>query len=266
VAKARTARPASAVPAPRAAAHCCRSCGTRRTALLLRRQTGRRRRRRLLVEGAMHPLMPPILLRLASHDPLGPDAQLDPPHRQPRQPADTRRRKGWAIVRTDRQRQTMLLEGRREDRPHVLFVGPRHCLTAQQVAAVRVGQGERIAPPAVAGAEPALEIGAPHVVGRAHCRKRLRVGRTPPALARPADHALAPQPLPDRAGSRQRQLRRCSTSFTRSFFGPQCGHRWRNPSTACTTATSCAWPCCNGACERSAKPAAPSAIYRPSHL
>jgi hypothetical protein len=154
----------------------------------------------------MHPLVPPILLRLARHDPLWPDAQLDPPHRQPRQPADARRRKRRAVVRTDRQRQAMLLERRLEDRPHIRLVRSRHRPTAQQVTAVRVGQGERVAPPTVTGAEPAFEIGAPHVVGRLHCRKRLGVGRTPPPLARPADHTFAPQPLADRAGRRRRQL------------------------------------------------------------
>src|SRR5215469_130045 len=56
--------------------------------LLLRQQTGGWRRRRLLLERAMHPLVPPILLRLDGDNPLGPDAQLDPPHRQPRESAD----------------------------------------------------------------------------------------------------------------------------------------------------------------------------------
>ena len=50
---------------------------------------------------------------------------------------------------------------------------------------VRVGQGKRIGLPAVDGAGPPFEIGAPHVVGRAHCRKRLGVGRTPQPPARP---------------------------------------------------------------------------------
>src|ERR1700739_846770 len=48
-------------------------------ALLLRRQTGGRRRCRLLLERAMYPLVPPILLRPAGHDPLGAEAPLDPP-------------------------------------------------------------------------------------------------------------------------------------------------------------------------------------------
>src|SRR6516225_4897447 len=174
--------------------------------LLLGRQTGGRRRCRLLIERAVQPLVAPVLLRPAGHDPLGPDAQPDPPYRQLRQPAGTRPDKRRTVVRTDCQRQAMLLERRFEDRPYMVLVRARHGLTAQQVTAVGVGQGERIAPPAVAGAEPPFEIGAPHVVGRAHCRKRPGVGRTPPPSARPADHALTPQPIPDRAGRRHRQL------------------------------------------------------------
>src|SRR5215469_10252111 len=175
--------------------------------LLLARQTGGWRCRRLLLERAVHPLVPPVLLRLARHDPLGPDAQFDPPHRQPRQSADAGRGKGRTVIRTDRQRQAVLLERRLKDRPHMLLIWSRHPLTAQQVAAVRVSHGERITPPAVGGAEPALEIGAPYVIGRAHCRNLLIERRTPPALARPADNTLASQPLPDRAGRRHRQLR-----------------------------------------------------------
>src|SRR6516225_1992715 len=58
------------------------------------------------------------------------------------------------VVRTDCPRQAMLLERRLEDRPRVCFIRARHRLTAQQITAVRVAQGERIAPPAVRGAEP----------------------------------------------------------------------------------------------------------------
>src|SRR6202011_1055785 len=98
------------------------------------------------------------LLRLAGDDPLGRDAELDPPHPQPRQSTHPGRRERRTVVRTDRLRQPMLLECRLEDRPHVLLIWTGHRLTAQQVTAVRVTQGERIAPPAVCGAEPALEI------------------------------------------------------------------------------------------------------------
>jgi hypothetical protein len=35
-----------------------------------------------LAKCPMNPLVTPILLRLAGHDPHGPDAQLDPPYRQ----------------------------------------------------------------------------------------------------------------------------------------------------------------------------------------
>ncbi len=109
----------------------------------------------------------------------------------------------------------MLPEGRLEDRPHVLLIGTGDRLTPQQITAVRVTQGERIAPPAVSGAEPApcsgqgraLEIGAPHVVGRRHRGKRLRVGRTTPPPPRPTDQPLVPQPIPDSTRRRDREFR-----------------------------------------------------------
>src|SRR6516162_3513781 len=129
--------------------------------LLLRRYAVGRRHRGLLLEGAVNPLVTAILLRLAGNDPLRPDAELEPPYRQPRQAARSGRGKRRTVVRTDRQRQPMLAERRLEDRPHMLGVGARHGLTAQQVTAVRIAQGERIAAPPVAGAKPALEIGTP---------------------------------------------------------------------------------------------------------
>ena len=51
-------------------------------------------------------------------------------------------------------------------------IGARHRLAAQKVAAVRIRQGQRLAARPVAGPEPALEVDAPHVVGRATRRKR----------------------------------------------------------------------------------------------
>ena len=141
----------------------------------------------------MDPLVTPILLRLAGDDPLGRDAEFDPPHRQLRQSAHPGRGERRTVVRTDRPRQPMLPKGGLKDRPHARLIRAGHRLTPQQVTAVRVRQGERIAAPAIGGAEPppcsgqgqALEIGAPHVVGRTHRGKRLRVGRTPPPPARP---------------------------------------------------------------------------------
>src|SRR5262249_54549075 len=84
--------------------------------LLLSWQAGGRRCRGVLLERAMNPLVSPILLRLARNNPFRPDAELDPPDRQPRQAAHPGRGKRRTVVRADRQRQPMLLEGRLEDR------------------------------------------------------------------------------------------------------------------------------------------------------
>src|SRR5258708_14365659 len=87
------------------------------------------------------------------------------------------------------------------------MVGPCHPLAAQQVAAHRVAQRQRIAARSVAGAEPALEVDAPHRVGLVGRGERLAVGWaawTAPPLAR--QPALG-QPAADRARRRRHDLR-----------------------------------------------------------
>ena len=85
-------------------------------------------------------------------------------------------------------RQAELAERRVEHRPHVIGVGARQRLAAQQIAAVRIGQRQRLATGAVAGQEPALEVDAPHVVGRAAMRQtaRSRAGCGGAACASPS--------------------------------------------------------------------------------
>jgi hypothetical protein len=139
---------------------------------------------------------------------------------------------------------------------------------------VRVGQGERIAPSTLAGAEPApcsgqgraFEIGAPHVVGGAYGRKRLGVRRTAPPARRPANHALAPQPIPDRAGRRHRQLgmelNQLHPQLLRPSVRPalaQSQHRLHHGHVMRLAVLQ-------RRVRALRQPAAPSAIYRPSRL
>ena len=86
-------------------------------------------------------------------------------------------------------------------------IGARHRLAAQKVAAVRIRQGQGLAPRPVAGPEPALEIDAPHVVGRSARGKRRRARRHAPA--QPALHrqTLAIEQGPDRARRRPANAR-----------------------------------------------------------
>src|SRR6478609_9285823 len=67
---------------------------------------------RLLLQRAMHPLMPPVLLRMPSCNPLRHDSQLHPPHRQARQPGNGSRCKRRPIVGSDRLRHAILAKHR----------------------------------------------------------------------------------------------------------------------------------------------------------
>ena len=71
---------------------------------------------------------------------------------------------------------------RDRDRPHRHGIGVGHDLAAQPMAAVRIGQGERITAGAVPGQEPALEVGAPGLIRLCDLRKWPALGRSPWAL------------------------------------------------------------------------------------
>jgi hypothetical protein len=134
-------------------------------------QAARRRVGGVLQQGQVQPLQSAVLLRLARRDPLRRHPRLDEQHGQPRQAA-AGAGKRRAVVGAQRLRQAELAEGGVEDRPNMLGVAPGQHLTAQQIAAVRIGQRQRLTTRAVAGEEPALEIDRPHVVGSRAGRKR----------------------------------------------------------------------------------------------
>lgn len=66
--------------------------------LLLQLHIASRRVRGLLFQGAMHPLMDPILLRLSWFNELRVDPQHYEPHRQPREPSQGVGGKGGPVV------------------------------------------------------------------------------------------------------------------------------------------------------------------------
>src|ERR1039457_4633222 len=70
----------------------------------------------------------------------------------------------------------MLAEGSFEDGAYPLGIGLLYRLAAQQVSAPGIGNGQRVDARSIAGAEPALEVGAPDAVGLHGMLKRLRVG------------------------------------------------------------------------------------------
>jgi hypothetical protein len=98
---------------------------------LLRGERVRGRLGGLLLERPVHALVAAVLLRLAGGNALGPDAELDPPNRQPRQPARCDRGERRPVIRANRQRPPELAEGRLEDRPHVALVRATQAFAAQ---------------------------------------------------------------------------------------------------------------------------------------
>src|SRR5215831_6161628 len=157
-------------------------------------------------QGQMQPLEPTVLLRFAGGDALRPDPRLDDLDRQPRQSAGAGRRKWRPVVRAQPQRQTKFQKRDIEHRPDVLAVSPPQRLAAQQVPAVGVAQGQRLAMRAVAGQKPALEIDAPYRIGIAARGKWGARWRTAPAPLAFDRQSFAVEQLPDRA--RRRPWRR----------------------------------------------------------
>ncbi len=166
---------------------------------LLRPPVRRRWRRCLLLQRAMHPLVPPVLFRMARRDPLRHDPQLHPPHRQPRQPRNRSRRKRRPVVGSNRPRQPALPKRSFENPAHVLAVGLLHLLAAQQIPAVRVADRQRIDPRSILCFKPPLEIRTPHPVRSIRRCEWLLVGRRAPPLLAPHHQSLAHQHPADRA-------------------------------------------------------------------
>src|SRR5215831_1863811 len=112
----------------------------------------------------MHSLMSTILLRPTWPNALRPDAQLNPPYRQPGQTSDAQARKGPTIVAADDFWQTIFPKGRFKTSPHRLQLRPLKRLDPQQIAAPSIAQGPRFAPLPVTQYKPPFKIGAPHLI------------------------------------------------------------------------------------------------------
>src|SRR6266851_912031 len=188
-------------------------------ALLLGSERGGRRLGGFCREGLVHAFMPPVLLGLARHDAHWRNAQLDPPHRQSAQAAGRQRGKRRTIIGEQYLRQAALAKEPLECAPAAFIVG-RGRAAAQQVTAEGVGHGQGITGRAIAGAEPALEVDAPDIIGR-HNRwhpARRRGGPPPPftALAK----SLPLQQITDGALRRPVLCRRPRQQLGAQFLRP----------------------------------------------
>ena len=161
----------------------------------------------LLLQGAVHALVPPVLLRVSGLDALVRDAELGPPHGQPRQASNGRAGKRRTVIGAYRPRQPILAEGGFKDGSYALRVGLLHRLAAQKITAPGIGDGQRIDAPSIATLEPALEIGAPDAVRLHRMRQRLGVRLGPATLLARHDQSGTLDDLAHRAGCRPRSSR-----------------------------------------------------------
>ena len=151
--------------------------------------------------------MAAVLLRLAGRDPLGQHAGLEQLDREARQPGGGQAGERRAVVAAQNARQAVFAKGGGKDRPDMGFVGATDGLAAEQEPAGAVAEGKRLDLGAVAGQEPALEVGAPHVIRRrAGGQWHALRGNPAPALARPAQSGPVEHQA-DRARRRPAPLR-----------------------------------------------------------
>ena len=119
----------------------------------------------LLVQGAVEPLEAAVLFGVSRLDALRDDAELDEPDGELRQAAEGGAGERRAVVGADDEGESILAEGALEDGTDLAEGGAEQRLTGEQVAGAGVLDGEGVDADAVAGADPALEVGAPAVVG-----------------------------------------------------------------------------------------------------
>src|SRR5436189_1915970 len=162
----------------------------------------------LRLQCSVHALVPAVVLRARRRDVARLHPELQPPNRQRREPAGTRRTEWRSVVGPDRVGQAGLLEyplqstsdarPRRFHDPHL-----------DQIPACRIRYRQRIAARPIGRAKPALEIDPPFLVGRRGRRHHLALRDCTAAAPTRLDETLALQNVPDRRRRRPGHLRSC---------------------------------------------------------
>jgi len=93
------------------------------------------------------------------------DSQLDPPHSQGRQPTQAYAGKRRTVVGADGPREAILPEGSFQNRAHLRTSGLAQPMARQEIPGGGILHGKGVDPHSIPGAEPALEVDAPQVVG-----------------------------------------------------------------------------------------------------
>lgn len=109
----------------------------------------------------MHAFVPPVLLGVGGLDQLQIDPEPHPPHGELGEPPQRAAREGHAVVGADDRGKAVLVEESPEDGTRGGEGWAGEALAAEEVAAVAVGHGERVAVLAVAGFELPFEVRGP---------------------------------------------------------------------------------------------------------
>jgi hypothetical protein len=159
------------------------------------------------------------------------DTELEPPHRQSREPTGARRSEWRFVVGTDCLGQANFVENPLHGVPDA---SPRRLDNAhvQQIPARRIRKRQRIAAPTVSGTKPALEVNRPFLVRGRGRGNHLTLCNCAAPASPPQDETLVacsrPGPSTQSAGARSaRQRWRISATESLSLMG------------ASTTARSC---------------------------
>lgn len=121
---------------------------------------------RVLLQRPVHPLVRPVVLRLAGARSLQPDAELEKPYRQfGKTEQGARRAERDAIVGADHLRKAVLAEGVLEAQSCCAQARALQPAAEQQIPAVGVCDRERIAEMGITEAKLSLEIGRPDAIG-----------------------------------------------------------------------------------------------------
>ena len=139
---------------------------------------------------------------MAGLDQLGVNATLQEPDAEPREPSEGAAGKWGAIGGADPLRQAILLEEPGEHGPDEPAGRLQQGLAAEEIAAVVVGQRQRIAVPPVARAEVPLEVQGPERIGGGRDGRRAAGMRQGSPAVPAADEAPALQPQPGGARGR----------------------------------------------------------------
>src|ERR1051325_1543199 len=144
-----------------------------------------------LEQGAVHPLMTAVVLRVSRDNEDGLNVELHQPYAEARQPAQPMPAKGRAVVAKHGVGQTVLAKDPLDYRPDQTEMDRRQGLTGQYVTTHRLSHGQGITPVAVAQSELAFEVDGDQFSRHGRLVSPLKRRVNPPARAARPDQSVA---------------------------------------------------------------------------